>query len=470
MAVGWTVMQKWSVRLGTLAVFIVLSRLLGPEDIGLAALALAIVGVLILLVDVGTSVYIVQTPSLDRRQISTVFWTHLSLCCAVALGLVGLAGPVAALLDQPDLERVLQVLAVTLPLSGLVSTPAALLTRDLSMKPLAIREMASSGIASIVGLTAAVLGAGVWALVAQSVVQSLVGVIVIWSATTWRPSAEYSATTAWSVIRFGSAVSGTHFLSALHDRLEQFLLGALAGVDLLGYWAVGTRILNLIHDVTMAVLDTVALPVLARERQHPPRFRRALQSATAIGLAVLTPILTILAFATPVLVTLLFGTEWTPVIVPVQILCLAYTFGGLIWFSRPAFMAQGRSGVELSLTLLGLLLHAVAVVLAAPHGLVVLAWAVAADVCVMVVIRIWVQRVVMGVSWHIYGMSVRVLVAGAGMTAVMAIIEASAGNRHLVVLATQLIAGALTYIALMRVFNRTLLQEMIGDFRRLVRR
>ena len=43
--VGWTAAQKWLVRLSGVLTFVVLSRLLGPADIGLVALALAFLGV-----------------------------------------------------------------------------------------------------------------------------------------------------------------------------------------------------------------------------------------------------------------------------------------------------------------------------------------------------------------------------------------------------------------------------------------
>lgn len=464
-SVGWTALQKWAVRIASLATFAVLGRVVGPADIGLATLATAVIGLLTVVADLGASAYVVRAPHLDRRGLSTVFWTNLGLASAAAALVAVFAHPLATLLDEPRLGAVLQVLALLLPLSALATTPVALLTRDLDMKPLALRELTAALAGAVVGLSAAFAGAGVWALVVQALGQAVAGILVVWRATTWRPTREFHLPTAKEMARYGSAVSGSNLVQALHDRTEQFVLGAVAGVEVLAYWAIGTRLLNLVYDVSMAVLDMVALPVMARVSADRARLAKTLDSATAGGLLLLVPVLLVVWFTAPWVIPAVFGAGWTPSIGLIEVLCLTYAVGGLSWFSRPALLAAGRSGVEFAVTLLGLAVHVAAVFLAAPHGLLVLAWTVTAEAVVMVAVRAAVQRRSIAVGWSVYLRSVRVLVAGgvavAAAAGVPEVVHGAAGQ----VLAV--LAGALCYLALVWLLNRSLVGEVVGDLRRL---
>ena len=79
---------------------VVLSRLLGPADIGLVALALAFLGVLGVVADLGAATFLVQTRSWDERTRSTTFWTTLGLSLAATALVVVLAAPLAELLGE----------------------------------------------------------------------------------------------------------------------------------------------------------------------------------------------------------------------------------------------------------------------------------------------------------------------------------------------------------------------------------
>ena len=99
--VGWTAAQKWLVRISGVLTFVVLSRLLGPADIGLVALALAFLGVLGVVADLGAATFLVQTRSWDERTRNTTFWMTLGLSLAATALVVVLAAPLASLLGEP---------------------------------------------------------------------------------------------------------------------------------------------------------------------------------------------------------------------------------------------------------------------------------------------------------------------------------------------------------------------------------
>ena len=466
--VGWSAVQKWFVRLAGVATFVVIGRLLGPEEIGLAALAMAAVGFLAVVADFGMSTFLVQAEAADRRTTSTVFWATLALGVAGAGLIVALAGPLAVALGEPDAAPVLRVLAAGLVLTTLTCVPAALLLREMRFRVMAMRGVAAAVVGAVVGIGLAVTGAGVWALVVQSLVQNAFSLVWFWVAARWRPALVCSPEVLRSIGRFGTTLLGINVVQALRDRSDQVLIGGVAGVEALGYWAVAARVVGLVHDVTMSVMDHVALPLFVRVRDDGARFTRAYETAVAMSTALLAPVLAVLAVVTPVLLPTLFGDRWGPSVLPAQVLCLAYVIGGMGYFNKAALLAFRRPGVAWWLALLTLVLHAAVVVLAAPHGLAAVAWAFSAEVAVVVVVSAVVLRRTVGVGARTYGRGAAALGAAAVALGPMVAADRALPGDGLLAAAVVGVVGLLAYLAVMLVVNRRLLREALADLRGLL--
>lgn len=469
--VGWTAAQKWTLRLAGFVTFVVLSRLLQPSEIGLVTLAFAVTGIAGIVADLGVSTYVVQAEEMGSRESSSAFWMGVGLSSGIALLVVVLAAPIASLLGEPQLEPVLRALCLNLVVMGLSVTPVSLLVRDMRFKALAVREIASGLVSAVVGITLAVLGAGVWALVAQSLTQSVVALVLVWSMVRWRPLLRIARADVVAMTRFGTPLLGAELIRGVRDRLEQFLLGSLAGVSVLGYWAVATRLLAVVTEVTVSVLDLVALPVFVRARAEEGRFSRTFEQATTISALLLTPVLAALAVLSPLLIPLLFGPAWEPAVVPAQILCGAYALGSLAYFNRAAFLARGRSDIELVLTVVGLVTHLLVVVLLGPRGLVPLAVGMVVESFVILLLGAVVLRTTLGIRWWVYGRGLVVLAVSASTGLVMALVTswADALPPWADVLLTASV-GVGVYVALLLLVQRDLVVTLLADLRNVVGR
>ena len=468
--VGWTAAQKWLVRISGVLTFVVLSRLLSPAEIGSVALAVAFLGVLGVVADLGAATFLVQTRSWDEPTRSTTFWTTLVLSGVGTAMVLVLGGPMAGLLGEPRLTGVFQALAPILAINAASGVPTAILQRELRFRELALREMISALVSAAAGVALAFAGAGVWALVAQTLVQAAVASVLIWRMSAWRPTRQVSRAAFTELRKFGGPVLAINILQSVRDRLEQFLMGAMLGVAALGYWTVAVRLLALLADVSVAVFDSVALPVFAAARDSAPRFQRAFEGALSSTQVLMVPMLSMLAVGSPVVLPLAFGNGWGPAIVPAQVLCLVYGVAGLAYFNRAALLAHGRSGVECLLTATGLAMHLGIVLAVGPHGLVPLAWAFGAEAVVTVLLGAAVLRSTLAVGWTTLRRPATVVASGlvattVGLTATQVVASrpvtsALAGAS----VAAVVLAGALWWT------SAGLLRELGDDVLRLLRR
>jgi PST family polysaccharide transporter len=466
--VGWTAVQRWTVRATGFLTFVVLSRLLEPAEIGLAALAVAIATSFSVFVDLGTSDYLVRAPDVESRTTSTVFWMQLGLAVALGGPLALFAHPLADAIGTPALAPVLQALTLLLPIYAATAVPAALLHRRLSFAALALRDVLAAVAGAVAGVTLALLGAGVWALVTQSLIQAIVSLIGVLLAARWRPRATFSRRTLSSVVRFGGPLLGVQVMQMVRDRADAFLIGGLLGPAALGIWTVATRLLAIVAEVSTSVLDAVALPVFSRLLGNAGKFREVHRTSVAYTTTLLVPVLVVVAVTSPVLVPLLFGEQWAPSAPLAQILCLAYAIGGLGYLNRAVLVAHGRVGVELALTSSTAVLHVVAVSATAPMGLTAVAWAAVGEALVAVLAGVWALRRAVGIPRPVSWVAVRVLLAGLLGAAAGWAVTAAAGTGLWPDLVLPAVASVGCLAVALLLTNAALVRDIGRDARRLL--
>ena len=185
----WSLAAQWGIKMSGLVTFVILARILAPEQFGVMALASTLAFVLTLLADFGFSAYLIQATNPDQRTFSTAFWVSVSTSAALALLLVALAWPLSDFFEAPEAAPVIAALSMTVLVDSLRSVPGALLKRRFQFGALAMQMLVGNITGQIVAIGLALAGAGVWALVGQAWTLSLVSLVLIVRAARWRPIA-----------------------------------------------------------------------------------------------------------------------------------------------------------------------------------------------------------------------------------------------------------------------------------------
>jgi O-antigen/teichoic acid export membrane protein len=157
-------------REGARMVFtIILARLVGPEAFGIFAQASVYIGIVGLLLDQGFSSALIQRPRVAPGLPGAIVSVNLAVGALLAGLTIAIAPAWAWFMNSPELTLVLALLAPTLLLRAACVTPRALLLRRLDFRKIAIADVTAAVAGGALGVLAAVLGAGYWALVVQIV-------------------------------------------------------------------------------------------------------------------------------------------------------------------------------------------------------------------------------------------------------------------------------------------------------------
>jgi O-antigen/teichoic acid export membrane protein len=455
----WNVLQKWSVRLSTFVGFLLLGRLLTPEDFGVVAVAMAFVVLLTVLADAGFATYLVQVRELTEEAKNTAFWIATAAGIVLAGALTGLAGLLAQLFDVAALTSVVPALSLALVFVGLSSVPAALLTREMRFQQLAVRQVTATVVSVVVAVALAVSGAGVWALVAQTLVRQVVASAVLLRASEFRPRLAFDVPEARRMTSYSGKAMGAQLLSQGREQAEVLLIGAFAGPVALGLWTVASRLVNVLTDVLGTAIGSVAVPLFARVQTEPERLGRAVSATAAIGSLVLAPALGALALLSPEAVTDVFGEQWAGAATVASLLAVRGLLVALAGLDRSVLLNAGRAGGELAVITALVLVHVVVVAAVAPHGIEVLAAVVLLEAALVAPVRPVLMHRWLGVPYGTWTGVSRVLLAavlaGAATWGVLHGLGVAGSGSYVVVGAV----GGLAYAGLVLLLARSVVTE-----------
>lgn len=371
--VKWSSARILGSRLIALIVFIALARLVAPTAFGLVSLAMVFVALMQVFVDQGFNQAIVQRQELTPGHLDSAFWSSLALGILFTVVGVALAGPLATLLDQPDLAPVLRGLSASIFILAISSTPEAILRRELAFRSLAIRQLIAAVAGGVIGVGAAVLGYGVWSLVFQLVVQGTVGALVLWIAVPWRPGLDVSWRCFRELFSFGSNIVAMNLLNFFNRQSDDLLIGVVLGPKALGYYSVGYRILLLLTDVMTRTIESVAFPLFSRIQDDMARLRRAYLMATQISATIATPVFLGVAALAPELINTLFGPKWDAAVPVMQVLSLIGVLHASLFFNSTVLVATGKPRTALFVTVVNAVSNVIAFAIAVQWGIVAVA-------------------------------------------------------------------------------------------------
>lgn len=338
----WTLGSRIGLQLITWPITILVMRLLEPGDYGVFALALVVAGFITLFSELGLGVALVQAPTVTDAQARMACSLVLLLNSVIAAAIVGVAPWVADLYAEEELALVMQVLTLELLLSAPAAVPLAMLERSLRFKAVSTGQLAGGLSAAATTLIAALLDAGVWALVAGNLAGSLVR-SAVWIGAYGRPvrPGRLQLSTIRPMVKVSSHTLAGRALWYWSSQADQLVLGRLLTAGSLGLYNVASQLAMLPVNKVMEAVNRVAFPILSRldsaaaEVQATHRRIAALLALYGFGIC------WGLAAVAPEFVQLVLGDKWRGAALPLATLALVAPLRMLCAFHYTVVTAIG---------------------------------------------------------------------------------------------------------------------------------
>lgn len=335
---------------------LVLAALLSPRDFGTLASALVLVNLAGLLVDSGTRGSLIAKPQLTRADVRGAIALNAAVGLGTTLLIAGLAGPaVRAFAGGGDVAAV-RVLSVGVFLYALGISAFALLQKRLRLKGYAAANIASAVVSSVVAVVAALLGAGVWALVVRQLLSMGLLSAFAWIAARGLVPAREAGEPAgvWRAMRVRQPQWTGFFLLAAADfvvlNADVFVVGAITEARGLGLYSLAFTLAFAPLTQIAWQVGRVLFPAAAATQSLEDVGRRTLVSLRLMAL-LLGPFVPAVIALAPLLPEVL-GDKWRPMVTPFQLLLVAGVGQALVSVVGESLSGTGnvrfRAGVNVA--------------------------------------------------------------------------------------------------------------------------
>jgi PST family polysaccharide transporter len=331
---------------------IILARLVGPEAFGIVAQAVVYMVIVGLLLDQGFSSALIQRPRIAPDLPGAIVSVTLAAGAVVTAFTLAVAPAWAAFMNTPELALVLTMLAPSLLLRAACVTPRALLLRSMAFRRVGIADITAATVGGTLGVTAAVLGAGYWALVVQLVCTDavLLGMYVLLGAGRW-PNLHIS--TLGEVVGFSVRAFAAGMVTSIARNVDNLLVGKFQGAEALAFYGLGYRLLLFPVQLLSTTIGGVLFPAFSRLADDLDGIRSEMSRVTRALASVVLPTMALVAAAAPQVVVLLFGSDWEPAVRIVQVLAIAGAFQAIYEPSTvPLVLGLGHAKLNLRYALL----------------------------------------------------------------------------------------------------------------------
>jgi PST family polysaccharide transporter len=328
---------------------LILARLLSPDTFGLLGMVAVFVGFITLFQDLGLGPSIIQDQEDNQENLSIIFWLNLSFSLILFLLTILCAPLVSSFYDEPRLTSIMMVLALAYPLGSIGTVPGAILTKHMIFKKLAVIKNLSVAIGSTVGITLALMGFGVWALVWQGLTHTLIKSLSQWAIVAWSPKWIFSYKKIKKQLHFGLNLQAGTILNFFTRNADDLLIGKFVGAGALGIYQMAYKLMLWPLQKVSRIVGEVMFPALSLIQDDKELVKSIFLKATR-SIALVTFPMVLGAWVTaPTIVHVLLGEKWVGVIPIFQVLCILGLPESIATNTGWIFLSQGRTDVRLKL-------------------------------------------------------------------------------------------------------------------------
>lgn len=320
--VKWTSISSMLGATFQLVQLVVLAWFLSPEDFGLMALALVVIGFSQMFLDMGVSNAIIHKQDISKEELDTLYILNVCSGILVFCILYFVAPFLAIFYEEPELKKVIRWTSLSFAVQPFGQQFLILLKKELKFNEIAKRDILSKGISLVVAVALATNEYGVYSLVFANICAAFASTVLLLlvGLKHHRPSLYFKFSLAKQSVKFGLFQMGENMINYFNTQFDSILIGKLIGIEALGVYDIAKNLAMRPAQIINPIVTQVTFPLLAK-MQHDVKGIRTTYLKTINYLASVNfPVyFFIAAFAKPIIL-LLFGNKWLEAVPVLQIL------------------------------------------------------------------------------------------------------------------------------------------------------
>jgi len=328
---SWTLNGQLVIQLINFLTWIILARLLSPDDFGLVALLIVVTRLLALFRNVGLTEALIQHKSPSDQVISAVFWLHVFLGGIIALLLYAAGYLLVLFYEEPLILEFIGFIALEFFIGAFYLVPAALMNKTLKFKTLFIVEYVAVLFGAVLGITLAWLGYD------------------LFFYAKWKPLFSFNFTKIKPLFKFSLPLLASQILRYFNRNLDDLLIGKELGTQSLGIYnrSYALMLLPLSHITNGAA--KVLFPAFSILQEERAKIKTGYLKAARLIALLSFPLMVGLFVLSEDIINVILGNHWAEMVPIVRILALLGMFQSVSALNGTVFLALDATRLQLKI-------------------------------------------------------------------------------------------------------------------------
>lgn len=304
---AWVVSGKLCARLFDLALLLILSRLLTPDDFGLIALAMApiFIGEAVLELPLVQALLRFDRPT--KSMYDTAFTLSILRGLALAILFISLSVPLAHFYSEPRLTLLVCVLSLAPILRGTTSPKLVIFMKEMDFRREFLLDVFGKAVAFVVATSLAVTTKSYWAIAAATITAPIAMNILSYILAPYRPGftlkdwKHFADMIGWNSL--------SQIIDATNWQMDRLLLGRFVPTEALGRYTIANDLITLPHRSFVTPLSRPLMANFTLQKTDADLSNAYSLSLSAIFL-LMAPILLVLSMLSEPIVLILLGEKW----------------------------------------------------------------------------------------------------------------------------------------------------------------
>jgi O-antigen/teichoic acid export membrane protein len=330
---------------------IVMARLVAPRDFGTLAIGTFLFGVMNLRAKVGVGQAFARDPQSGGRAFGTLYTLDLGAAAFSLVLALGFAPLLSFFGYDQEVSRVVVALAFISLLEATGASAGLVLDKSLLFGRTTVASAISLALSYVPALFLTVKGFGVWSLVAQLGVQTLISLAAYWWIARrelrelWRVRWTFDRGLAKEYLRFGLVWGGAAVAGFLNTQFDNFLVGTFVGLTVLGFYDRAYRFASWPNLLVTSIIARASFFTYAKLQDDRARLSKTLEMTLWLITTLALPLALVILITAPELITILLGDRWQPTVPFLRILVIYSVIRPLLEDIGGLLIALGKPGL-----------------------------------------------------------------------------------------------------------------------------
>jgi len=342
-ALIWSFLQNWGTKFFSLLTFLILARLLTPEEMGVASSVSLVLMFVAVLSEQGMIEAIIQQQGLIARHLNLPFLLSMAIAAVCSLCLLFFGGFIAEIVGVKAPASLITMAAIVPPITAATNFQTAIRRRELDFRSLAIATLIATLLAGIVAVGMAFAGFGALSLVAQAICLAVVSAALLWRQPQWKPSFDFDLVGFGNLMAYSSHTFIGKLIDLISSRVIDLAMLSKFGVVGLGMYTVASKLYLTLFQLFASTLMDVALSAFSKLTGQANRLSETYQRFVFLAACTTLPLFFMIGAIAPEICIVLFGTKWDGVGKILQMLAILGAAETVSCFNASLLAANGKA-------------------------------------------------------------------------------------------------------------------------------